>query len=113
MVVVSQQPDLRKIQGEISESLGLKLDLEEIGIPYGTSHEGRQNRANIQSPRCLHSRDVANECKGLPIALVTVGRALQNKHKPLWEDALLQLRRALPINIPGLLADVYRPLELS
>ncbi|CAN4118668.1 unnamed protein product [Withania somnifera] len=173
MAVVSQQPDLRKIQGEISELLGLKLeeeslsarasrlrtrlmnvkkilvilddvwsrlDLEEIGIPYGTSHEGckimltsrvrdvfevlNEEEAWVlfrgQAGNCIEApdlrpvaRDVANECKGLPIALVTVGRALQNKHKPLWEDALLQLRRALPTNIPGLLADVYRPLELS
>ncbi|XP_060177252.1 probable disease resistance protein At4g27220 [Lycium barbarum] len=184
MAVVSQQPDLRKIQGEISELLGLKLeeeslsarssrlrtrlmnvkkilvilddvwsrlDLEELGIPYGSSHEGckivltsrvrdvctatraekiitvevlDEEEAWIlfrgQTGNCIEApdlrpiaRDVANECKGLPIALVTVGRALQNKHKPLWEDALLQLRKALPTNIPGLLADVYRPLELS
>ncbi|XP_055808017.1 probable disease resistance protein At4g27220 [Solanum dulcamara] len=184
MAVVSQQPDLRKIQGEISELLGLKLeeeslsvrasrlrtrlmnvkkilvilddvwsrlDLEEIGIPYGNTHEGckivltsrvrdvctatraekiitvevlNEDEAWVlfkgQAGNCIEApdlrpiaRDVANECKGLPIALVTVGRALQNKHKPLWEDALLQLRRALPTNIPGLLADVYRPLELS
>ncbi|KAK4377880.1 hypothetical protein RND71_004176 [Anisodus tanguticus] len=184
MAVCSQQPDLRKIQGEISELLGLKLeeeslsarasrlrtrlmnvkkilvilddvwsrlDLEELGIPYGTSHEGckivltsrvrdvctatraekivtvevlNEEEAWVllrgQAGSCIEApdlrpiaRDVANECKGLPIALVTVGRALQSKHKPLWEDALLQLRRALPTNIPGLLADVYRPLELS
>lgn len=59
------------------------------------------------------ARDVADECKGLPIALITVGRALKDRGKTFWEYALLQLKRNVPTNIPGLLMDVYRPLELS
>ncbi|KAL0346111.1 UNVERIFIED_CONTAM: Disease resistance protein [Sesamum radiatum] len=59
------------------------------------------------------AKEVANECKGLPIALVSVARALKHKSKPLWDDALLQLKRSMPTNIPGFLKDVYRPLELS
>nr|GMC88608.1 disease resistance protein At4g27190-like [Ipomoea batatas] len=56
---------------------------------------------------------VVDECKGVPIALVTVGRALRNKPIAVWNDALLQLRKALPTNISGMIADVYRPLKLS
>ncbi|RZC43632.1 hypothetical protein C5167_036583 [Papaver somniferum] len=40
------------------------------------------------------SRHIANECKGLPIALVTLGRALRNKDNLLWEDTALQLKNA-------------------
>lgn len=69
---------------------------------------------NIEDEQVLAiARSVAEECKGLPIVLVTVGRSMRNKNKRSWEDALLQLRRSVPKNIPGLLNDVYRHLELS
>lgn len=181
MAVVSQQPDMRKIQGEIAELLDLKLegesllarasrlrsrlrnvkrilvilddvwgrlDLAELGIP---SHKGckvmltsrirdvcvatdaervltvevlsgeegwtlftKLAGKSIEAPALRRiAEKVVDECKGLPIALVTVGIALRNKPIPVWNDALLQLRKALPINIPGMLADVYRPLKLS
>ncbi|KAB2607000.1 disease resistance protein [Pyrus ussuriensis x Pyrus communis] len=38
------------------------------------------------------AKEVVNECGGLPIAIVTVGKALVNKRKPEWYDALNQLR---------------------
>ncbi|KAG8372059.1 hypothetical protein BUALT_Bualt12G0027200 [Buddleja alternifolia] len=60
------------------------------------------------------AKEVARECKGLPIALVTVGRALKDeKTKLIWKDALQQLKGSNPLNIPHFLADVYNPLKLS
>ncbi|XP_073154492.1 probable disease resistance protein At4g27220 [Henckelia pumila] len=59
------------------------------------------------------ARDVANECKGLPVALVTVARALKQKCNRTWENALTQLRKSIPTNILGVQNDVYKPLELS
>ncbi|KAI3444314.1 hypothetical protein Pfo_000979 [Paulownia fortunei] len=60
------------------------------------------------------AKEVANQCKGLPIALVTVGRALKNKtNKPIWEDALQQLRTSNPIDMTQVFADVYIPLKVS
>ncbi|KAG8372116.1 hypothetical protein BUALT_Bualt12G0033000 [Buddleja alternifolia] len=57
------------------------------------------------------AREVARECKGLPIALVTVGRALKDKKtKFIWEDALQQLKSS---NATHVLAEVYKPLKLS
>ncbi|XP_073305930.1 probable disease resistance protein At4g27220 isoform X2 [Primulina huaijiensis] len=56
---------------------------------------------------------VAAECKGLPIALATVGKALKNKNMKTWEHALLQLRGANPTNFPQVLENVYLPLKLS
>ncbi|KAG8372111.1 hypothetical protein BUALT_Bualt12G0032500 [Buddleja alternifolia] len=60
------------------------------------------------------AEEVARECKGLPIALVTVGRALKGKKsKFIWEDALQQLKGSKAVDIPHVLAEVYNPLKLS
>ncbi|XP_073020828.1 probable disease resistance protein At4g27220 isoform X2 [Primulina eburnea] len=59
------------------------------------------------------AEEVAAECKGLPIALVTVGKALQKKNIETWKDALLQLRRANPTNFLQVRKNVYMPLKLS
>ncbi|KAK9289331.1 hypothetical protein L1049_007486 [Liquidambar formosana] len=183
MAVVTQTPNLERIQAEIGDMLGLKfdeeslsgrarklckrlmekrvlvilddvwerLDLEAVGIPFGGDCKGckvvltsrnqdvcngmkpRQNFTmgvlakreawnlfkemagnSINSPdlRSL-AKEVVKECGGLPIAIVTVGRALENKNKHVWSDALRQLRMSSPENISGMQANVYRSLELS
>ncbi|KAH7843922.1 hypothetical protein Vadar_022429 [Vaccinium darrowii] len=56
---------------------------------------------------------VANECGGLPIAVVTVGRALNGKDEPSWRSALAQLRKSIGKNIRGVEENVFRVLELS
>ncbi|XP_011010441.1 PREDICTED: probable disease resistance protein At4g27220 isoform X2 [Populus euphratica] len=40
------------------------------------------------------AKEVARECKGLPIALVTVGRALRDKSAVEWEVAFDQLKKS-------------------
>ncbi|PHU06184.1 hypothetical protein BC332_27006 [Capsicum chinense] len=59
------------------------------------------------------AKDVANECKGLPLAIVTVAGVLKRKGKPLWEDALVELKKSAPKNIPRVLTEVYQPLKTS
>ncbi|KAM3288800.1 disease resistance protein SUMM2-like isoform X1 [Capsicum chacoense] len=59
------------------------------------------------------AQKVAKECKGLPLAIVTVAGALKGKIKASWEDALVELQKAAPKNIRGVLADVYQPLKIS
>ncbi|RXI04284.1 hypothetical protein DVH24_038558 [Malus domestica] len=59
------------------------------------------------------AKEVMNECGCLPIAIVTVGKALQKKGKHEWVDALKQLRNSLPENIPGLDAKVYSSIKWS
>ncbi|KAA8518373.1 hypothetical protein F0562_015744 [Nyssa sinensis] len=182
MAVVTQQPSRKKIQNEIADQLGLKLeeetsvaraarlrgrikdiktvlvilddvwetlDLVEVGIPFGikgckivltsrnqdvcsqmpTQHYftidilleqeawilfRRMASNSIDDPNLLKvAEQVAKECGGLPIALVTVGRALNNKSKYFWDDALLQLKQSMSGNIPGVQANVYQSLELS
>ncbi|KAH0683032.1 hypothetical protein KY290_021615 [Solanum tuberosum] len=187
MVIVSQQPDFKRIQGEIAREVGLTLegdnlwsrgdrlrsrlkdqnsrvliilddvwealhDLEKLGIPRGSNHNHRckvtlttrlrdvceameaqkimevgtlpeneawilfrQKASNlVDDPSLLDiAKDVAKECKGLPLAIITVAGALKHKTKPSWEDALKQLRDAKTRNIPGVHTKVYKILRLS
>ncbi|KAH6818032.1 hypothetical protein C2S51_001635 [Perilla frutescens var. frutescens] len=60
------------------------------------------------------ANEVVKECKGLPIALTTVGSALKDeKNKGIWKDASRQLRKANPTNIPYFIKEVYNPLKVS
>ncbi|KAJ9682574.1 hypothetical protein PVL29_018488 [Vitis rotundifolia] len=75
-----------------------------------------KNRAgdSIENPD-LHpiAIEVAKECAGLPIAIVTVAMALKNKSLSIWKDALQQLKRPASTNIRGMEAKVYSSLKLS
>ncbi|KAI5651027.1 hypothetical protein M9H77_37032 [Catharanthus roseus] len=59
------------------------------------------------------AKDVLQECKGLPLAIVTIGCALKDRGKASWDDALLGLQQAMPENVPNVLKDVYGPLLWS
>ncbi|PHT27493.1 hypothetical protein CQW23_32897 [Capsicum baccatum] len=188
MVTVSQQQDLKRIQGEIAGEVGLTSlqgdnllsrgdqlrarlmqkgsrvlvilddiwealnDLEKLGIPIGSDHNyqckvalttglrgvcdamdsqkivdigilSHEEAWVLFSQKAGYSaddpslpevaKDVAKECKGLPLAIVTVARALKGKTKPSWEDALVELQKAAPKNIPRVLTKVYQPLTIS
>ncbi|KAH0723249.1 hypothetical protein KY285_005838 [Solanum tuberosum] len=187
MVTVSQQPDLKKLQGDIAEELKLTLegdnlwsrgdrlrtrlmdqnsrnliilddvwealhDLHKLGIPSGNNHNHRckvilttrfrnvcvemEAQTIIEvgtlseeeawslfkekvgdfgnDPSLIDiAKEVAKECKGLPLAIIIRAVALKSKTKPSWEDALVQLRDAEPKNIPGVNSKVYKSLSLS
>ncbi|KAL4607484.1 hypothetical protein ACB092_09G177600 [Castanea dentata] len=59
------------------------------------------------------AKKVAKECKGIPIAIVTVGRALENKRENEWVAALQQLRKSISKNNSGLDSTLYSSIELS
>ncbi|TQE00897.1 hypothetical protein C1H46_013437 [Malus baccata] len=59
------------------------------------------------------AKEVVHECGGLPIAIVTVGKALEKKNKREWDDALNQLRNSTPVNIPGVNDKVYSSIKWS
>ena len=59
------------------------------------------------------AEEVAKECKGIPIAIVTVGRALENNKKNKWVAALQHLKNPISKNIPGLDSNVHSSIELS
>ncbi|ONI20686.1 hypothetical protein PRUPE_2G029300 [Prunus persica] len=57
---------------------------------------------------------IVDECKGLPIAIITVGKALlpsNGKHE--WNTVLQELKNSLPENIPGMEPEVYSCIKLS
>ncbi|KAF3438245.1 hypothetical protein FNV43_RR21006 [Rhamnella rubrinervis] len=186
MAVVSQNPNVTKIQGELADALDFKLkketesgranelrrkiqetekilivlddiwerlDLEAVGIPSESEHprckilltsrNEEVARTQMRSQKTFiiqvlseneawelfevvagpsinnHglrpiAKQIASECKGLPVAIVTVGRALEEKGKEEWNDALLQLRKSIARNISAEVgANVFSSIELS
>ncbi|CAB4286375.1 unnamed protein product [Prunus armeniaca] len=53
------------------------------------------------------AKRVTNECAGLPIAILTVAKALENKRKYEWDDALKQLQSSAPGSISSMNDKVY------
>ncbi|KAL9159071.1 hypothetical protein ABFS82_08G110800 [Erythranthe guttata] len=68
----------------------------------------------ISSPRINDlAKKVAKECGGLPLALITVGRALRNENKiKYWQTALSELRNSTT-NIEGMTNHVFARLRFS
>ncbi|XP_028798129.1 disease resistance protein At4g27190-like [Neltuma alba] len=58
-------------------------------------------------------KKIVDECKGLPIAIVTVGRALRGRGIVEWKSALWRLRQSLPLDIEESSKGPYACLKLS
>ncbi|XP_028064727.1 disease resistance protein At4g27190-like [Camellia sinensis] len=75
------------------------------GISNNTSH--------TSTDLYITQKKVADECGCLPIAIVTVARALKGKDEQSWNSALLQLRKSMVKNIREVEEIVFKSLELS
>ena len=53
------------------------------------------------------AKQIANECRGLPVAIVIARRAPENRGKVEWNDALHQLQKFIVETISGMDAYVY------
>ncbi|GMP73099.1 hypothetical protein CsSME_00030947 [Camellia sinensis var. sinensis] len=77
----------------------------------------KKNAGDVVDSNAVNAiaNEVCKECGGLPIALVTVGRAMKrNKDKPdLWNEAARELRKSIPTYIEGVDERVYKYLRLS
>ncbi|KAI7986631.1 Disease resistance protein [Camellia lanceoleosa] len=100
------------------------LELNKIGIPCGDDRKGCKivmtsrskdvcNSTGTQENFEMTQMAVAKECGGLPIAIITVGRALRCKKKYSWDDALDQLQKCIVKNISDVDEKVFKPLKLS
>ncbi|KAH9802701.1 Disease resistance protein [Citrus sinensis] len=178
---VSQNPNVRNIQGQMADSLGLKLDeesdagragrlmkrlkgkkqiliilddvweklvLEKIGVPFG---DGCKILVTTRRKQVCHSmgcesqiplnalveeegldlfkrnacigdelptlndlaKEVARECKGLPLAIVTIGSALKGKPIDEWNVVLKTMKNSKFVNVEDVDADIYALLKLS
>ncbi|XP_077223385.1 disease resistance protein At4g27190-like [Tasmannia lanceolata] len=60
------------------------------------------------------AKEAAQECRNLPLALVTLGGALRDNDKFLeWQFAVTELKRSDPIYIEGMEKEVYQSLRIS
>ncbi|KAJ6752277.1 hypothetical protein OIU85_002681 [Salix viminalis] len=78
------------------------VNLKEIGIPFGL----RDEDSNLNTV----AKKVVRECQGLPIALVTVGRALRGKSVVEWEVASRELKNS-QLQHMELIEDYNIPIE--
>ncbi|RWR71833.1 putative disease resistance protein [Cinnamomum micranthum f. kanehirae] len=186
MVTLPQNPDLKRIQSDVADPLGLKmppeegdismracklserlcqgknvlvildnlwgrLELADVGIPNREECKGcniifttrstevcdamesqvriavnvlseqdswslfREKAGGIVDTPTLHDLawKVAKESGGLPLAIVTLGRALRNKDQLVWKNALLELQRSNPASIKDMNSRVLASLEMS
>ncbi|XP_065874208.1 probable disease resistance protein At4g27220 [Euphorbia lathyris] len=58
------------------------------------------------------ARKIADECDGLPIAIVAIAKALKEKPRAVWDDSLRQLQKS---NLPGIsgMEKMYSRIQLS
>ncbi|XP_030544070.1 disease resistance protein RPS5-like [Rhodamnia argentea] len=81
----------------------LKLFEKNVGKSLVDCHQEIRDLAN----------DIAEECKGLPLALITVGQAMARKENSReWRHALTTLRNN-PHKLSGMVEEVYHILEFS
>ncbi|KAK6776234.1 hypothetical protein RDI58_027235 [Solanum bulbocastanum] len=76
----------------------------------------RQKVGDFVDDSSLHdtAKEVTKECKGLPLAIITVVGALKmHKSKHSWDCALEELRGAVTISISAVPTELYKPLRLS
>ncbi|KAL5825621.1 hypothetical protein ACOSQ3_021684 [Xanthoceras sorbifolium] len=124
-VEVYEEPDTMEIQGVIADRLGLQfqsnvllildniwkgLDLGTVGIPFGNEHRGC---ACIEQHKSL-AFEVAKRCGGLPIAIITIAKAFEDKPVHEWRSALGELKRPSAENLEGsVTAEAYSCIRLS
>ncbi|XP_051116969.1 probable disease resistance protein At5g63020 [Andrographis paniculata] len=87
----------------LTKDKALALFKKKVGTTTLNAHPIIPKRAEI----------LANECKGLPLAIITVGRAMSGKRDLHdWDRAVTKLRKD-PSEITGMEDDVFRILKFS
>ncbi|XP_059663496.1 putative disease resistance protein At5g05400 [Cornus florida] len=111
ILLTSRSRDVCKemgVQEKDNFQIGVLLEVEAWSLfkkKVGDSFETHEMRSIAE--------EVCRECACLPLAILAVGGALQNKSKQIWKDALTQLRNCRADNIGGLQGKLYSRIELS
>ncbi|KAL5576391.1 hypothetical protein UlMin_018090 [Ulmus minor] len=89
--------------GCLEQDKAFDLFLEKVGQESLNSHPEIPHLAKV----------VAEECKGLPLALISIGHSMASRKKlEDWERAI-ELLRSYPSNFSGIVDYVYHLLEFS
>ncbi|XWS08884.1 hypothetical protein CRYUN_Cryun40dG0038800 [Craigia yunnanensis] len=107
---------------DVLDDIWARLDLMEKNVQIGVLREEeawdlfKKTAGNsVESPDLRSTATkVAKKCAGLPIAILTVVRALRNKDPFVWKAALQQQNNPSPSNLTsGAPAEAYSAIELS
>ena len=110
IVVTSRNRDILSSEMEAQKDYGLEvLPKEEAWCLFEKLSGDSLKELNLQSK----AMEVSIACAGLPLALITVAKALKNKCFLEWEDALRQLRRPSPRNQKRMQEVIYSAIKLS
>ncbi|CBI22336.3 unnamed protein product, partial [Vitis vinifera] len=74
-----------------------------------TAGDSVENNLELQPT----AKEVVKECEGLPVAIVTIAKALKDESVAVWKNALEELRSSAPTNIRGVDDKVYGCLKWS
>ncbi|XP_027155231.1 disease resistance protein At4g27190-like [Coffea eugenioides] len=118
MATVSQSPDMRNVQNQLAEQLGLTISEQTNCLRAERIIMGAEiivvNMLPEEEACKLFKEKVEGECKGLPLAIVVVARALRSNHTlESWNRALRQLRKDRMGNLKGVQDLVFSRIELS
>ncbi|TYJ38841.1 hypothetical protein E1A91_A04G021400v1 [Gossypium mustelinum] len=115
----------------IVDDLWEEFKLESIGIPFGDEHKGckillttrhqqvctKMNyKASLEddcSTLTHVAKEVAGECKGLPLAIVTVAKALKGESLDGWRAVNQRFKDSRHLDNEEVLGGVLKPLKLS
>ncbi|XP_058089407.1 disease resistance protein At4g27190-like [Magnolia sinica] len=76
----------------------------------------KEKAGDVVDDPSLHTkaREVFKECGGLPLAIITLGRALRGvRNSNVWDNALSQLKKSAPRDIRGMEDRVYQSIKVS
>ncbi|KAG6701565.1 hypothetical protein I3842_08G171500 [Carya illinoinensis] len=110
VVLVSRQRDLPYPEMGTQKDFGIEV------LPEKEAWEMFEKMAadSVKDPNLQSiATEVAKECDGLPIALVTVAKALNNKDLCEWKDALQKLRFPALEYLTRMQSPIYSCIELS
>lgn len=103
----------RDLWTELETKIDFHLDVLEENEAWDL-FEGKVRNSLQNKPELIPvAKEIVKECRGLPLALVTIGSALIGKSEHLWRDTLRQLKTGYPSKARGVSAKVYQSLELS
>ncbi|XP_027174343.1 disease resistance protein At4g27190-like [Coffea eugenioides] len=110
--------DMRNVQNQLAEQLGLTISEQTNCLRAERIIMGAEiivvNMLPEEEACKLFKEKVEGECKGLPLAIVVVARALRSNHTlESWNRALRQLRKDRMGNLKGVQDLVFSRIELS